>query len=236
MSQMQGTADLVREFDRDRYLATLYAPAEKQAALFALYAFVSEIARIPRLVSEAQIGEIRLQWWAETLESIERGVAVDHPVAAELAKLSLPHAPLKAMVEARRSDLYADLMPTLTDLEGYLGETEASVFQLAAMILSPDNARSMADLSGLAGVAFGIGKVLSKGIAAFIPEGETRDSLKAHALRRLRAARALPLPHAMLPAYLPTTLTENYLSGAPGLLTPMKRQFLIWKAARQEAI
>ena len=36
---------LVREGDRDRYLATLFAPAEHRGALFALYAFNVEISR-----------------------------------------------------------------------------------------------------------------------------------------------------------------------------------------------
>ncbi len=229
-------ADLVREHDRDRYLASLYAPPEKRPALLALYAFAAELARIPRLVSEAQIGEIRLQWWAETLDSIERGAAVDHPVAAALAVVGLPVVPLKAMVEARRFDLYADRMPSLAALEGYLGETEAGVFQLAAMILSPEDARGVADLSGLAGVALGIAKVLAAGNAAFIPIGETRESLKTHAMKRLGEARALPLPPAVLAAYVPAALTENYLSGPPGFLSPLKRQFLIWRAARREAI
>jgi 15-cis-phytoene synthase len=228
--------DLVREHDRDRYLATLYAPSDKRPQLLALYAFAAELSRIPRLVSEAQIGEIRLQWWAETLETIERGGAVDHPVAAGLAKLKLPFAPLKAMVEARRFDLYADKLPSLSALEGYLGETEAGVFQLAAMILSPEDARGAADLSGLTGVAFGMAKVLAAGNPGLIPEGETQESLTAHALKRLAEARALSLPQAVLPAYLPAALTENCLSGPPGLLTPLKRQFLIWRAARREAI
>ena len=32
-------ADYLRETDRDRYLATLFAPADRREALFALYAF-----------------------------------------------------------------------------------------------------------------------------------------------------------------------------------------------------
>ncbi len=37
---------LVREADHDRYLATLFAPAEHRDALYALYAFNVEIARV----------------------------------------------------------------------------------------------------------------------------------------------------------------------------------------------
>ena len=42
-------AALVREADRDRYLATLFAPAVHRDALFALYAFNAEITRVREL-------------------------------------------------------------------------------------------------------------------------------------------------------------------------------------------
>ena len=60
-------AALVRESNRDRYLATLFAPAEKRDALFALYAFDAEISRVRDLAREPMPGEIRLQWWREML-------------------------------------------------------------------------------------------------------------------------------------------------------------------------
>ena len=45
-------ASLVREADRDRYLAALFAPPEKRDALFALYAFDAEISRVRELARE----------------------------------------------------------------------------------------------------------------------------------------------------------------------------------------
>jgi 15-cis-phytoene synthase len=228
--------EIVREHDHDRYLATLYAPADKQPHLFALYAFAAEIARVPRMVSEAQIGEIRLQWWAEALEALERGDTVDHPTAKALGQTGLPYAPLKAMIEARRFDLYADIMPSLADLEGYLGETEASVFQLAAMILSPEAAKGSAELCGLAGVAYGLARVLALGHPGFVPKGETRESLAARARERLGQAQALPVPLALLPAVLPVSLTVSYLQRKTTPFVQLKRQFLIWRAAKQERI
>ncbi|HET7912524.1 MAG TPA: squalene/phytoene synthase family protein, partial [Pseudolabrys sp.] len=42
-------AALVREADRDRHLATLFAPADRRGALFSLYAFDIEISRIREL-------------------------------------------------------------------------------------------------------------------------------------------------------------------------------------------
>ena len=55
----------MREADKDRFLATLFAPAKYRRALFALYAFNVEIARVRELAREPMPGEIRLQWWRD---------------------------------------------------------------------------------------------------------------------------------------------------------------------------
>lgn len=57
----------LRDTDRDRYLACLLAPADKQRSLAALYAFNAEIARIRDLVHEPIPGEIRMQWWRDLI-------------------------------------------------------------------------------------------------------------------------------------------------------------------------
>ena len=43
---------LVRAADRDRFLAALFAPRERREALFALYAFNVEIARVREVVRD----------------------------------------------------------------------------------------------------------------------------------------------------------------------------------------
>jgi 15-cis-phytoene synthase len=82
--------DLVRSGDKDRFLASLFAPDDKRPHLLALYAFNLEVTRIADLVSEPQIGVIRQQWWRDTIESIYQGNAVDHPVAGPLARCRKP--------------------------------------------------------------------------------------------------------------------------------------------------
>ena len=60
-------AELVRTADRDRFLSSLFAPAEHRAALHALYAFNVEVARVREVAREPLPGEIRLQWWSEVV-------------------------------------------------------------------------------------------------------------------------------------------------------------------------
>ena len=43
--------DLVRAHDKDHYLASLFAPADRRPYLFALYAFALEIGRVEMLVT-----------------------------------------------------------------------------------------------------------------------------------------------------------------------------------------
>ena len=64
---------LVRAHDKDQFLASLFAPAERRPYLFALYAFALEIGRVKRLVNEPMAGTIRLQWWLEALAGCARG-------------------------------------------------------------------------------------------------------------------------------------------------------------------
>ena len=94
---------LLRAADKDRFLTTLFAPAEHRDALFALYAFNVEIARVREVVREPVAGEIRLQWWRDVFDGPGRGEVAAHPVAAALlasmARYRLPREPFKALIE-----------------------------------------------------------------------------------------------------------------------------------------
>ena len=150
----------VRDTDPDRYLATLYAPEDKRAALFSLYAFNAEVAGIRDRIREALPGEVRLQWWHEVIDAGFGRSADGHPVAEALLRTidehHLPRSAFANYLEARMFDLFEDPMPTRGDLEGYCGETASAIIQLAAMILDPTAAVKQAELAGHAGCAQGI--------------------------------------------------------------------------------
>ncbi|MGC1447408.1 MAG: squalene/phytoene synthase family protein, partial [Xanthobacteraceae bacterium] len=77
-------AELVRQADRDRFLASLFAPVEHRGALHALYAFNVEVTRVREAAREVLPGEIRLQWWTDVLSGERSGEAGANPVAAAL--------------------------------------------------------------------------------------------------------------------------------------------------------
>ena len=152
--------------DRDIWLATLFAPSQTRRHIYALYAFSREIARIPEIVSQPTLGEIRIQWWIEALEGARAGEAASHPVGAAvldtIARFRLPVAPLVALAEARRFDLYADPTPSLNDLEGYCGETVSALIRLASIIAAGgSDDPGGAEAAGHAGVALGVARLIA---------------------------------------------------------------------------
>jgi 15-cis-phytoene synthase len=155
---------LVRAADRDRFLATLFAPRQRRGALFALYAFNVEIARVREVVRDSVAGEIRLQWWSDVLAGDRRGEIEAHPVAsalrASVARYGLAPEHLQTTISARRFDLYDEPMATLADLEAYADGASSSLIALAAQILNGDGVSDIDALSHHAGRAHAIAGLL----------------------------------------------------------------------------
>ncbi|MFN4141282.1 phytoene/squalene synthase family protein [Aestuariivirga sp.] len=241
---MSDVQESVRRHDRDRFLSSLFAPDGKRPHLLALYAFNAEVARVRDVVSDPNIGLIRLQWWRDTLES---GASGGHPVAEALFSAmkegGLPKQALVDLVTAREFDLFEDRMPGLTELEAYLGETHSRLIQMAAMILDRDAAARASEAAGLAGVAQGLALILGEPRTRdpFLPEGMDVKAALEHAEKRLAEAMALlpALPRSVLPAFLPVSLTGTYLkriAQAPDEalnVSPLRRQLIMWWTARR---
>jgi len=135
-------ARLVRSADHDRFLTGLFAPARLREHLYALYAFNVEISRIPELVVEPMLGEIRLQWWREAIDAAyDGGEPYAHPVAIALSRTirqcALPRGPFDAMIAARELDLAAAPPASLAALEQYALATSSGLTGLAARVLAP---------------------------------------------------------------------------------------------------
>ncbi|MGI9412042.1 MAG: phytoene/squalene synthase family protein, partial [Hyphomicrobiales bacterium] len=225
--------ELVRTADRDRYLASLFAPDDTRPHLFALYAFNAEVARVREVVSEPMAGEMRLQWWRDAVESIYAGSIPDHPVAHGLAGAveagGFDRRGLINLIEARAFDLYDDPMPSLDTLEGYLGETSSSLIQMASLILAGADAVGAADAAGHAGVAYGMtGLMRSVPIhrargQCFIPADvlEKYDLTPAHILSGTRnEAVRLALREMRQAARAHLTRARDHLGEVPGRAVP----------------
>jgi len=155
---------LVRAADRDRFLATLFAPAEHRGPLFALYAFNLEVARVREVVRDPLAGEIRLQWWSDLIGGEGRGEVEANPVAAALratmARYRLPGEPFAALIAARRFDLYDEPMATLAELEAYAASASSGLIALAARVLSGHGDPNIGVITSHAGIAHAMSALL----------------------------------------------------------------------------
>lgn len=227
--------DIVRKYDPDRYFAALFAPAEKRRLLFALYAFNHELVRVAEAVREPMMGEIRLQWWRETLESAREGKPRAHDGSRALAKLfariDLPDSLFDAMIDARALDFARESALDQQSLDRYLDATSSNLMRLAARILGANDTHD--DLAREAGIAYGLA-----GLIRSAPFYRTRGKhfisdiamAMAEAQRRFANARALPKPGASLPAFLPAALVPLYLKN-PQRDVPLHRKQLAYLSA-----
>ena len=154
----------VRELDKDRFLATLFAPERQRGPLFALYAFDAEIAQVRDRITSPLPGEVRLQWWRDVLTGAEPGDAAANPIAAGLLdtvyRFALPVPALLGLIDARSFDLYDEPMATLAALESYAAATSGTIIRLAARVLSDGAEPGHAAASGHAGMACSITDLL----------------------------------------------------------------------------
>lgn len=152
--------ELVRRGDKDRFLASLFAPDEQRKHLFALYAFNLEVARVRDVVSDALPGEMRLQWWRDAIGGCGHGDVGRHPVAAALIDTveacDLPRQPLLDLIEARAFDIYDDPMPTVAHLEAYARATCSQPMAVATDILGARGCNWTATMVDHGGIAYAV--------------------------------------------------------------------------------
>jgi phytoene synthase len=201
-------AALVREHDPDRYLATLFAPADAREALFTLYAFDHEIARVRRVVSEAVAGLVRLQWWREALATAAADKPPAHPVVEAVHARWERFAPLwprlEAAIEAREQELSDEPPADLAALEQRLAAGAGEVTLAAMDLLGVGEAPARAAARHV-GLALGLVRLL---------QGLAGD------LRRSR----VPLPSALLAAH---QLDPERVADAPAAaLRPMVAELI----------
>lgn len=158
---LSPVAALVREHDRDRYQTALFAPVARREALFALYAFNYEIARVREVVREPALGQIRLQWWREVIEAactggVPRRHEVVLPLSGAIRDHDLSRADLDRLIDARERDLDPEPPSDLAELERYADDSSGALVCLALQTLGAVSAEARA-----AGRSVGIGYALA---------------------------------------------------------------------------
>ncbi len=212
-SSLSFCAQMVRSEDRDRFLCAMFAPARHREALFTLYAFNLEIARIRESVTEGLIGRMRLQWWRDAIASIGHGQAPHHPVAEALANTisnySLSSSYFERLINSREADMTDDLPVDMAALTDYAEGTSVPLVYLSLEILgvrdpasptasdtiSPGAAYAAAKDIGIAWALSGLVRALPFHASAnrfFVPQDVCRHAgIEAHDFMKRPASNAL---------------------------------------------
>src|SRR5215469_12460467 len=159
--RLSPVAALVRRRDHDRFQTVLFAPVARREALFALYAFNYEIARVRERVTQPILGRMRLEWWREAVAAAFDGGPVRHhvvvePLTAAIREYSLSRAHFDRLIDTREDDLHDEPPASLDALEDYAEGTSARLVYLALEILGARDPPTT-----LAGFHVGVGYALA---------------------------------------------------------------------------
>jgi phytoene synthase len=126
------------ELDADRWLALAYVPAAARPALDALWRLDVTLGAVVAAGRDPMMGRIRLAWWREALEALDRAPPPPEPVLRALAAQVLPGgvtgAALAAM-EAGWAELLAEGPLDGDALERYAAERGGLLFRHSALLL-----------------------------------------------------------------------------------------------------
>lgn len=199
-------ASTLRLRNRDRYLAMLLAPESKRACLAGLYALDCELAAVGERITEPLAGEIRLQWWRDTIAGLYKGESGGHPViellGAAIEAGKLPRQAFEGLIDARIFDLYDDPMPDMGKLEAYLGATHGAMVQMSCLILGEGRQTGSGEAAGHAAMAEGLASILC-GLASDTARGRCylpAERMAAHGVKltEMQAGKEPPGLRALL--------------------------------------
>jgi phytoene synthase len=196
--------DEVRQADRDRFLAALFAPEPQRRGLLALLALDHELARTRSVTREPMLARIRLQWWRDAVaEAAGEGRPRAQPIVESLSETvrrhALPAARLIDLIDAREEEV-----------DGALDVVRAghalADLQLAVLDVIGEASRRAAR---------------AVGAAWLMGEGPDREALLTEA-RSLRGA----IESAALPILLPARLLDRTWA-------PWQKPLVLWWAAQR---
>jgi phytoene synthase len=204
---------LARRADADRWLASRFiGDAEQRADVIALYALDQELARVPTVVREPMMAEIRLTWWREAVEGLHAGSGSrGHPVLAALERAikrrGLTAEPMLAMVDSRFDDIAPEPFADLAAVQAYADGVVGAPLALALAVLGHGDAAALRP----AALAWTLAR-LSRAAPIRLSEAIDTRALGLDALVKARPAIA-DLPVTAFPAVAHLSLTTPYLKG-----------------------
>jgi|GEM_PF-1322382 len=238
------TLESLKQADPDRLRSAGFSDAALAADLTLLYAFHYELAKVPEIVSEPMIGQIRYQWWRDVVTEIYedkpvRAHEVTTPLAALFKKSEMPRFWVDRLIDARERDLDPTPFNNLDAAKDYCAQTSGLLMQMAVAIAASYNATSSLNMDAvaLAGQSWGLtglarswrfyhGSMLNSLEFEAVCEAANEDYNKAKS-----SLGAIPVPviptisyAALIPKYLKrmTSKHHNPETMMPSYAPPLK--------------
>jgi phytoene synthase len=216
----------VTGLDPDRILALSYVPASRREALAALWRLDAALGNVVAGGGEAMIGRIKLAWWREALEGLDRAPAPAEPVLralqAHVISRGIDGAALAAM-EAGWAALLSDAPLGETELGDHATARGGLLFRHSARLLG-----GAAEEAGRAGEIWALVDFARRST-------RKAEAEAAVAAARSRAAPARRWPGPLRPLGMLAALAARDLDprrarweaqGAPGRMLRMLRMRL----------
>ena len=124
--------------DPERSLALFYVPAEKRAALAALWQLDAHLGTVLAAGAQLILTQMKLAWWREALVALDSGPAPAEPTLQLAEQYLLPHGlsgtALSEMTVGWEHLLVDDL--TSDDLDAYCRRRGGLLFRYSAQLLA----------------------------------------------------------------------------------------------------
>jgi phytoene synthase len=144
------------------YYSFRFLPADRRAAMIALYAFCREVDDVVDETLDPQVAAAKLVWWRAELERLYAG-RPEHPVTQALAPhivtFALPHASLLEVIDGMEMDLHCARYDRFHDLLLYCRRVAGVVGELSARIFGFSDQQTLKYADQL-GVAFQLTNIL----------------------------------------------------------------------------
>ena len=143
--------------DPDRVRAAMFADEKSRAKLLLLYAFHLELAKVPELVSEPMIGQIRYQWWREAVAEIYetdnvRNHEITTPLRVLLLENDIPRFWVDQLIDGRERDIDPRPFESLTEAQDYCALTSGALMKIAVKLCGEENQGGVEE----AGISWGM--------------------------------------------------------------------------------
>lgn len=175
-------SNLVQKYDSPSYTLSHFIQPHALPAYMAIRAFNIEISRIPDIVSNTTIGQMRHQFWKDTINKTFNANPPEEPVAILLASyihdtgIRLNKTWFQKIISAREQALTRPGFTNTSALETYAESTYSTLLYLTLSAL-PLNSLTADHIASHIGKAAGIAAVL-RGVPllAFPPPPNTHSS------------------------------------------------------------